>query len=192
MSLLSLTTRTVFRSATSIASKTALKIKLIPFQNLSRFNSSFANNRLNKSELPFTYSVAGPSEVKYTKNHEWVSVHDDYVGFLGITKYAANALGDATYVELPELNANINADESIGSVESVKSASEIYMPVKGKILSVNNELEASPQLINEDPLGKGWMAKFQADELTCANDLNNLFTLEQYERFLKTDDETEG
>ncbi|CAL9729057.1 glycine cleavage system H protein, mitochondrial [Monosporozyma unispora] len=145
-------------------------------------------NSLNKSELPFTYSSQGPQQVKYTKDHEWVAVHADGTGFLGITDYAAAALGDTTYVELPDTDLTVEAEESIGSVESVKSASEVYMPVDGTITEVNTTLEDSPQLINSDPLGKGWMIKFKLDDAKGQQQVDTLFNLEQYEEFLKTDE----
>lgn len=148
-----------------------------------------SKNSLNKSKLPFTYSPQGPKQVKYTKDHEWVALHEDGTGFLGITEYAAAALGDTTYVELPETDLIVEAEESIGSVESVKSASEVYMPVDATITEVNNKLEESPQLINLDPLGKGWMVKFKLDGAKGKEQVETLFNLEQYEEFLKTDEE---
>ncbi|OXT10086.1 glycine cleavage system protein H, partial [Rothia sp. Olga] len=100
--------------------------------------------------------------------------------------YAAAALGDTTYVELPDTDLTVEAEESIGSVESVKSASEVYMPVDGTITEVNTTLEDSPQLINSDPLGKGWMIKFKLDDAKGQQQVDTLFNLEQYEEFLKT------
>lgn len=147
-----------------------------------------SKNSLNKSELPFTFSPQGPEQVKYTKDHEWVALHPDGTGFLGITDYASAALGDTTYVELPEVDQTIEAGDSIGSVESVKSASEVYMPVDGTITEVNTQLEDSPQLINSDPLGKGWMIKFTLDDAKGKEQMDELFSLEQYEEFLKTDE----
>lgn len=147
-----------------------------------------SQNSLNKSELPFTYSAQGPQDVKYTKDHEWLAVHADGTGFLGITDYAAAALGDTTYVELPDTDLTVEAEESVGSVESVKSASEVYMPVDGTITEVNTDLESSPQLVNTDPLGKGWMIKFKIDEAKGKEQVEALFDLEQYQEFLKTDE----
>ncbi|CCK70244.1 glycine decarboxylase subunit H KNAG_0D05050 [Huiozyma naganishii CBS 8797] len=144
-----------------------------------------STNSLNKLELPFKYSNSGPSQVKYTKDHEWVSLHEDGTAFLGITKYAADALGDATYVELPETGREVEVEESVGSVESVKSASEVYMPLAGTVKEVNTALEESPQLINEDPLGKGWMVQFEYELEKSKAAIDGLYTLEQYEKFLK-------
>lgn len=147
-----------------------------------------SKNSLNKSELPFTFSPQGPEQVKYTKDHEWVALHPDGTGFLGITDYASAALGDTTFVELPEVDQTVEAGDSIGSVESVKSASEVYMPVDGTVTEVNTQLEDSPQLINSDPLGKGWMVKFKVDNTKSKEQMDELFSLEQYKEFLKTDE----
>lgn len=159
-----------------------------PLRLFLRAQSTNVKNSLTKTELPFTYTPSGPSLVKYTKDHEWVSLHPDGVAFLGITNYAAAALGDATYIELPDPDREVECEESIGSVESVKSASEVYVPVKGKITEINEALEDSPQLINLDPLGKGWMVKMQIDKTDGQEQIDKLFTLEQYENFLKSDE----
>lgn len=147
-----------------------------------------SSNALNKTQLPFTYSSQGPSLVKYTTQHEWIAAHDDGVAFVGITKYAADALGDATYVELPEVDAEIAEGESLGSLESVKSASEIYQPISGKVIGVNNNLEESPQLINQDPLGAGWITKLQLSNAEDVKNSSELLTLEQYEASLELDE----
>lgn len=145
-----------------------------------------STNALNKSQLPFTYSSSGPSVVKYTSQHEWIAAHQDGTAFVGITKYAADALGDATYIELPEADTEVEAGESLGSVESVKSASEIYQPVPGVVVEANEALNDSPQLINQDPMGEGWIAKVKLND---SQDLNSeeLLTLEQYEKVLEED-----
>ncbi|QLQ81730.1 hypothetical protein HG537_0F04910 [Torulaspora globosa] len=147
-----------------------------------------SSNALTKTALPFTYSQSGPSAVLYTRQHEWIAAHQDGTAFVGITKYAADALGDATYVELPETGSSLEAGESLGSVESVKSASEIYQPVGAEVVESNAALEESPQLINADPMGDGWIAKVQIHD---ANELQNaeLLSLEAYERSLKEDHE---
>lgn len=144
-------------------------------------------NGINKAKLPFTYTAQGPSLIKYTKDHEWVTLHKDKIGFLGITEYASKALGDTTYVELPELETEVDVGESVGSVESVKSASEVYMPVSGVVEEVNDKLVENPQLINSDPMGEGWLIKFKLNEGN-EEQLDELMSLEQYEEFLKNDD----
>lgn len=148
-----------------------------------------STNSLTKGQLPFSYSLNGPKFVKYTRDHEWIAAHEDGVAFIGITKYASDSLGDATYIELPEPNSEIEKGESMGSVESVKSASEIYQPVNGEILEVNTALENKPQLINEDPLGLGWIAKMRVADLKDIEQGEDLLSLEQYEESLKHDDE---
>ncbi|EDO17278.1 hypothetical protein Kpol_538p38 [Vanderwaltozyma polyspora DSM 70294] len=154
--------------------------------SLRLFLRAQSTNTLTKTQLPFTYSASGPSFIKYTNEHEWIAAHEDGTAFLGITKYAADALGDATYVELPEPETEVEAGESISSIESVKSASEIYQPVAGTIIEGNEQLSDSPQLINEDPLGAGWIAKIKLKDI---KDLESgeLFSIEQYENFLKED-----
>ena len=147
---------------------------------------SQSTNALTKTQLPFTYSAAGPSFIKYTSEHEWIAAHEDGTAFIGITKYAADALGDATYIQLPEAETVIEAGESISSIESVKSASEIYQPVAGTILEANTKLEESPNLINDDPLGAGWIAKIKLNNLKDL-ETSELVSLEQYEKSLKED-----
>lgn len=170
------------------------RIATIPRNTLKLFlrcNSSSATtkNLLNKAELPFTYSTSGPTQIKYSKDHEWIALHPDGVAFMGITTYAANALGDVTYIELPETGRSVKAGDTIGSVESVKSASEVYIPVDATVVEVNTALEGSPQLVNSDPMGKGWMVKLQVNEADNMENLNDLLSLDQYEESLKNDDE---
>lgn len=153
---------------------------------LRLFIRAQSSNALTKSALPFTYSSEGPSSVLYTSQHEWIAAHQDGTAFVGITKYAADALGDATYVELPEVDTEIAAGESIGSVESVKSASEIYQPVAGTILEANASLGESPQLINEDPMGSAWIAKIKINDPEELHS-ENLFSLEEYQKSLEED-----
>jgi glycine cleavage system H protein len=100
-----------------------------------------------------------PSDVKYTKNHEFIKVLGDGTAVVGITSYAQEALGDVVFVDLPEVGASFGAGDEFGTVESVKTVSEIFMPAAGEILEVNEELEAHPEFVNEDAFGKGWMVK---------------------------------
>ena len=99
-----------------------------------------------------------PEELRYTKEHEWIRVEGDLV-VIGVTDYAQNALTDVVWVELPELGAVVGSMDSFASVESVKSVSEIYAPISGEVIEINEVLEDSPELINEDPYGKGWNCK---------------------------------
>jgi glycine cleavage system H protein len=99
-----------------------------------------------------------PEDLKYTKEHEWIRVESGEV-VIGITDFAQNALTDVVWVELPEDGAMVSSMEPFASVESVKSVSEIYAPVGGKVVGVNEELEDAPELINEDPYGDGWICR---------------------------------
>lgn len=167
----------------SIASITRQSLRL-SLRAPARFNSS-VSHKITAGSIIEKYS-AGPIEVRYTSEHEYIAQHQDGVAFIGITKYAADALGDATFVELPEVGDVFAKGDSIGSVESVKSSSEIYSPVDGEIIEVNTELADSPQLINEDPLGAGWLAKIKT-ELKVA-EVEDLLTEETYEMSLQDED----
>ena len=104
-----------------------------------------------------------PADLKYTKNHEWLKPQADGTALVGITSYAQEALGDVVFVDLPEAGASFNAGDEFGTVESVKTVSEIYLPAAGAVLEVNPELEAHPEFVNEDAFGKGWMLKIKLD-----------------------------
>jgi len=101
-----------------------------------------------------------PEDLLYTKEHEWLRMEGNR-GRVGITDYAQHSLGDIVFVELPPVGKEFKAGEAFGVVESVKSASDIYMPVSGKVVAVNEELINSPQIINQDPYGKGWMIEIE-------------------------------
>ncbi|MEC7694855.1 MAG: glycine cleavage system protein GcvH [Candidatus Thermoplasmatota archaeon] len=103
-----------------------------------------------------------PEDLKYTKEHEWIRVEDDGV-LIGITDFAQNALTEVVWVELPEIGVSVGAMESFASVESVKSVSEIYAPIAGSVIEVNEDLEDSPEIINEDPYGSGWICKMEVE-----------------------------
>ena len=104
-----------------------------------------------------------PDGLQYTKEHEWVSEISANVFRMGITDYAQGALGDIVYVQLPKVGESVNADKVCGEVESTKSVSEIFAPVTGKIVSVNDSLGQSPETINSDPYGSGWLAEIQVE-----------------------------
>ena len=105
-----------------------------------------------------------PDQLFYTAEHEWI--RDDAGRFrIGITDYAQDALGDIVYVQLPEVGAEVHAGQSFGEVESTKSVSEIYAPVQGVVLEINAELDGSPELVNQDPYGAGWMVVVQPVDL---------------------------
>ena len=104
-----------------------------------------------------------PEELKYTKEHEWIRVEGSE-GIIGITDFAQNALTDVVWVELPEDGATVSSMESFASVESVKSVSEIYAPVGGEVVGVNEDLEGAPELINDDPYGDGWICRISISD----------------------------
>ncbi len=117
----------------------------------------------------------------YTKEHEWIELDGD-VATVGISVHAAEELGDITYVELPEVEADFVKGDVFSVVESVKAASDIYAPVKGQISAVNEELEDSPELVNESAEEKGWICKFSG---VSSADLEGYMSSEQYQAFLK-------
>ena len=117
----------------------------------------------------------------FTKEHEWINVEED-TATIGITDYAQSALGDITYVELPEADRDVEQFEQFVSVESVKAASDIYSPMSGKIIEVNAELESDPGLINRSCYEKGWIAKISLKDL---EERSNLLTAAEYQKFLE-------
>jgi glycine cleavage system H protein len=117
-----------------------------------------------------------PSDLKFTKEHEWVRAEGDEVS-IGITDFAQNALTEVVWVELPEVGSVIEVMESFASVESVKSVSEIYAPVAGTVIEVNESLEDAPEQINEDPYGEGWICKIKTD---ADVDVSELLDSESY------------
>jgi glycine cleavage system H protein len=102
-----------------------------------------------------------PADCKYTKNHEYLKPLGDGTALIGITNYAQEALGDVVFVQLPEVGTSLAAGEEFGTVESVKTVSECYLPSAGEVVDTNGELEAHPEFVNEDPYGKGWMLKIK-------------------------------
>ena len=111
-----------------------------------------------------------PDELRYTKEHEWIRIEGDNV-VIGVTDYAQDALTDVVWVELPDVGSVVGSMESFASVESVKSVSEIYAPVSGEVLEVNGSLEDSPEQINEDPYGNGWICKMAVSDPAELGDL---------------------
>ena len=124
--------------------------------------------------------VLVPSELKYSKEHEWVKVEGNTVT-IGITEYAQGELGDIVFVELPEVDDEINEGDTFGSVESVKTVSELYAPVSGKVVESNEELEDSPEFVNESPYEKAWMVKV---ELSDESQLDDLLSADQYKEMI--------
>lgn len=121
-----------------------------------------------------------PKNLRYTNDHEWARLDDDGSVVVGITHFAANELGEIVYVETPDLGADIDAGDSFGSVESVKAVSDLYAPIGGKVVEVNDKLEDSPELVNEDPHGEGWIARLAPSD---ASELDDLMDAEAYAAF---------
>ncbi|ALN75894.1 MULTISPECIES: glycine cleavage system protein GcvH [Staphylococcus] len=124
--------------------------------------------------------MAVPSELKYSKEHEWVKVEGN-VATVGITDFAQNELGDIVFVELPEVDDEVSEGETFGSVESVKTVSELYSPVSGKIIEVNEDLEDEPEAVNESPYEKAWMVKV---ELSDESELDALMDAQGYQEMI--------
>ncbi len=122
-----------------------------------------------------------PGNLKYTKDHEWIRVDGD-VAFVGITDFAQGELGDIVFVEIETVGENLEGGDSFGTVEAVKTVSELYMPVSGEVLEVNGALENSPELVNKDPYGEGWMIKVK---LSDRSELDNLMDAKAYEAMLQ-------
>ena len=104
-----------------------------------------------------------PSELKYTKEHEWIRVEGEEA-YVGITDYAQSQLGDIVFVEVETEGDNLEAGDTFGSIEAVKTVSDLYMPVSGEVLEFNSELEDQPDLVNKDPYGKGWIIKVKIED----------------------------
>lgn len=120
-----------------------------------------------------------PEDLSYTAEHEWVSIEND-IATIGITDYAQDALTDVVWVELPMIGDKVESMEPFASVESVKSVSEIYAPLSGEIVEVNEDLEAAPETVNSDPYGEGWICKIKLD----TEDLSELLTHQGYRSLL--------
>ena len=119
-----------------------------------------------------------PADLKYVASHEWLKLEDDGIITVGITDHAQDLLGDVVFVELPEVGREVSADEEIAVVESVKAASDVYAPIAGEIVEINDELVDSPELANEDPYGKAWFFKIKPANVA---DYDNLLSAEEYE-----------
>lgn len=126
-----------------------------------------------------------PEDLHYSKDHEWVRVEGD-AAVIGITDYAQNSLGDVVYVELPKVAEEFAANESFGSVESVKAVSEVFSPVSGTVAGVNDALNDEPEKVNGDPYGEGWMIKIR---MSNSGEVDSLLTAAEYEDFTKAETE---
>ncbi|WP_094760612.1 glycine cleavage system protein GcvH [Bacillus velezensis] len=127
--------------------------------------------------------MSTPKDMRYSKEHEWVKVEDGKAR-IGITHFAQAELGDIVFVELPEVGAEIKAEEPFGSVESVKTVSELYAPINGTVTEVNEDLDDSPEFVNESPYEKAWMIVVEPAD---AEEIENLMTSEQYDEMTQED-----
>ena len=118
--------------------------------------------------------------LKYTKDHEWISIDGD-IATVGITDFAQSELGDIVYLEIDTLDAEINSNDVFGTVEAVKTVSDLFMPVNGKVIDVNPSLEDNPEVVNDDPYGEGWIIKV---EVSNPSDIDNLMSDEEYKNLI--------
>ena len=125
-----------------------------------------------------------PTELKYLSSHEWVLVEDG-VATVGVSDHAQELLGDLVYVELPEVGSSIAAGDSAGVIESVKAASDTYAPLSGEVIEINEELEGSPEKINDDPYGDGWMYKISLED---PGEVGDLLDAEAYSNAIEEDE----
>ena len=121
-----------------------------------------------------------PNELKYTKDHEWIAI-DGEIATVGITDFAQRELGDIVYVEIETVGELLKADEVFGTVEAVKTVSDLFIPVEGEILELNEDLETSPEDVNNDPYDKGWMIKMKVSN---PGDLDNLLSSDEYKKLI--------
>ena len=118
-----------------------------------------------------------PENLKYTKDHEWIRVDADGIATVGITDYAQSELGDIVYVDVETAGETLSQEEVVGSIEAVKTVSDIFMPASGEVLELNPELDADPELVNKDPYGAGWIIKVK---LSAPEELDSLLSAAQY------------
>jgi glycine cleavage system H protein len=133
--------------------------------------------------------VEYPSDLKYTREHEWAALEEERRVRVGITDYAQDALGDVVYVDLPEEGTEVRAGEAFGEVESTKSVSDIFSPVSGRVVERNGTLADSPELVNQEPYGEGWMVVI---EMADPEELDDLLEADDYRRFAESGPGEEG
>ncbi len=119
-----------------------------------------------------------PADLKYTKDHEWVRLESDDTVVVGITDFAQGELGDIVFVEIETEGESLDREETFGSVEAVKTVSDLFMPVSGEVLEFNEEIESNPELVNSDPYGEGWMVKIKLSDVA---ELEDLLSAEAYQ-----------
>tara|TARA_B100001093_G_C26410361_1_gene835245 strand:+ start:54 stop:434 length:381 start_codon:yes stop_codon:yes gene_type:complete len=121
-----------------------------------------------------------PEELKYTEEHEWVKIEDN-IATVGITDFAQGELGDIVYIEIDTLDTDIDSNQVFGTVEAVKTVSDLFMPMAGKVIELNTNLEDKPELVNEDPYGDGWIIKI---DISKATEMDSLLSAEDYKKLI--------
>jgi len=121
-----------------------------------------------------------PDDLKYTKDHEWIKLEGD-TATVGITDFAQNELGDIVYIEVNTVGETLEQEETFGTIEAVKTVSDLFMPVSGEVLEFNDELEGSPDIVNQDPYGKGWIAKIKVSN---PSEIDELLDVEKYKELV--------
>jgi len=122
-----------------------------------------------------------PEECKFTKEHEWIYIEDGDIAIMGISDYAARELGDIVYIELPEAGQKVTQMDPIGTIEAVKTVADLYSPVSGEVIEVNEKVVAKPEIVNKSPYDQGWFIKIRMDD---PGDLEVLFSFDEYRDFL--------
>ena len=122
-----------------------------------------------------------PEDLKYTKEHEWAKIEGD-VATIGITDYAQSELGDIVYIELPKVDSEVGQMAPIGTIEAVKTVADLYSPLSGKVIEVNEKLSQNPSIVNNDPYGEGWIAKIR---ISNPDEVENLLSAEDYRKLLE-------
>ena len=117
---------------------------------------------------------------KFTKDHEWLNLQGD-LAIVGITDYAQSQLGDIVFVEMPELSTNLTASESFGAIEAVKTVADLFAPVSGEVIEINENLDSSPDLVNSDPYNEGWIVKLKIDNI---DEINELMNYDEYHEYI--------
>jgi len=121
-----------------------------------------------------------PEELKYTEEHEWIRI-DGNTATIGITDFAQGELGDIVYIDIDSIGNDLDGNEIFGTVEAVKTVSDLFMPIKGKVLEINSDIESTPEIVNEDPYGRGWIIKIEIPE---DQDISNLLSDEEYRNMI--------
>ena len=126
-----------------------------------------------------------PSDLRYSKEHEWLRMESDDVGVVGITEFAADSLGDVVFVELPEVGSTLAQFEKMGEIESVKAVSDLFTPISGEVLEVNEELVDGPEKVNDSPYHFGWMLRVQISD---TSEVDNLLSAEEYDVLISAEE----